>query len=80
MEEVQLEYQFLNIIAVGDYTPEEESTQYDSDLGGYPGSHAEFSAQKVYLLNDEDKQDILNILSYEQRKEIEELVLTILNK
>lgn len=75
MTEIQIEYQFLIIVVEGFYTPEEPTTSYGDDLGGYPGSPAEFEINKVYLLNDEDKQDLLNILNQEQVKEIENIVL-----
>lgn len=72
-KEIGLDYKLVDIIVIGYYTKEEETTQYGDDLGGYPGSPAEFEIKSITVKNSDI--DIYNLFARKDLKEIERLCL-----
>lgn len=76
---VQIEYRFLDLVVEGCYTEEEESTPYGNDLGGYPGSPAEFEIEKIHSLNDSSKQNLYDLFeSAKWLKDLENKILDVI--
>ncbi len=66
-----IEYYDVVLFVTGYYSPEEKRVDYYEDLSGYPGAPAEFEIYKVQC----GRQDIMDLLSYEQLEEIQTKIL-----
>lgn len=71
---ITIEYSGVEIIVVGEYTPEEQEVRYYSDGSGYPGAPAEFEIQKI-LYKGVDVFDI-----YENLDELEDIAEACIDK
>jgi len=70
-ENCEIEYCGVNLLVTGYYSSEEKRVMYNADLSGYPGTPADFEIYTVQC----DRQDIIDLLSYEQIQEIETNIL-----
>ena len=67
----EIEYCDVVLFVTGYYSPEEKRVMYYPDGSGYPGSPAEFEINTIMCCD----QDICELLSYEQHRQIETLIL-----
>ena len=71
MRTEEISYFGVEMTVEGNYHAGESQVMYDSDMGGHPGSGAEFELYDVFI----GGISILNLLSYEQLAEIESEVI-----
>jgi hypothetical protein len=66
-----IEYRDVVLFVTGYYEPEEKEITHYSDLSGYPGAPAEFEIEHIHC----GEQDIIELLNYDQLREIEIQIL-----
>ena len=67
----EIRYRDVVLNVEGYYCKEEPRVSFYSDLSGYPGAPAEFQINAIMSCD----QDICELLSYEQERDIEIIIL-----